>query len=251
MQTIKTQSLEGRLIVTLNRPRSLNAINQEMVDELNEVCAELEQTPRILILTGARTEKGGVFASGADIGQLIDRGRHDALRGINSHLFSRIAALPMPVIAAIDGYALGGGAELAYAADFRIATTRARIGNPEPSLGIIAAAGGLWRLTALVGEPLAKEMLLAGRVLTAQEAMDARLVNQVCEPDDLLPEANALAQRISSLDPLAVQLTKQLISAPASAHPQIDNLAQAVLFESEEKTKRMHEFLDRRKEGTK
>ena len=181
METLTAEHNGDRTIVRLNRPQTLNSIDQAMVDDLHEVCDQLEREPRILILTGTRTDKGGIFASGADISQLRDRRRHDALRGINSSIFARIAALPMPVIAAIDGYALGGGAELAYAADFRIATTRVKIGNPEPNLGIIAAAGACWRLVELVGEPVAKEILLAGRVLTADEALSIRLVGEVCE----------------------------------------------------------------------
>ncbi|MDJ1370210.1 enoyl-CoA hydratase/isomerase family protein [Gulosibacter molinativorax] len=246
MDSLIVEHGTDRTIVRLERPRTLNSIDQTMVDELHTVCAQLELEPRVLIVTGTRTERGGIFASGADISQLRDRRRHDALRGINSSIFARIAALPMPVIAAIDGYALGGGAELAYAADFRIATTRVKIGNPEPNLGIIAAAGGCWRLMELVGEPVAKEILLAGRVLSADEALSIRLVSEVCEPDELLDRANALADRISGFDPLAVQVTKQVIHAPRAAHPVIDNLAQALLFESPEKAQRMDDFIQKR-----
>src|SRR5690606_8184049 len=138
----------------------------------HDVCALAEREPRVLVLFGHSTPERGVFAAGADIAQLAQRRRADALRGINSGLFRRIAQLPMPAVAAVDGVALGGGAELAYAADFRIATPRARFGNPEPGLGIAAAAGAAWRLAELVGEPVAKEVLLAGRVLTAEEALD-------------------------------------------------------------------------------
>src|SRR5206468_4046908 len=108
----------------------------------------------------------------------------------------------MPVIAAIDGYALGGGAELAYAADLRVGTPRLRIGNPETSLGIIAAAGALWRLPRLVGEPLATELVLTGRILDGAEALAAGLVGSLHEPDDLLAAAHALADRIAANDPL-------------------------------------------------
>ncbi|WP_346655265.1 enoyl-CoA hydratase/isomerase family protein [Arthrobacter sp. 260] len=246
MSTLTVEQYGNRTIVRLNRPQTLNSIDQAMVDELHGVCDELEREPSILVLTGTRTERGGIFASGADISQLRDRRRHEALRGINSSIFARIAALPMPVIAAIDGYALGGGAELAYAADFRIATTRVKIGNPEPNLGIIAAAGACWRLVELVGEPVAKEILLAGRVLTADEALSIRLVTEVCEPEALIDRANALADRIGGFDPLAIQVTKTIIHAPRPAHPIIDNLAQALLFESPEKAQRMDDFLQKR-----
>lgn len=231
-----------RLHIRLDRPEVRNAIDRAMVDELHAVCAEIEREPRILILSGAP----GVFASGADIAELRDRTRADALAGINSRVFIRIAELPLPVIAVIDGWALGGGAELAYAADFRIASDTARIGNPEASLGILAAAGASWRLKELVGEPLAKEILLAGRVLTAEEALAVRLVTEVHPAAELDAAANALADRIAANDPLALRYTKAVFHAPRDAHPAVDELAQSVLFESEAKVERMTAFLEKR-----
>lgn len=230
--------------VVLNRPEVRNAIDQQMVDELHEVCGRLESEPKLLIISGA----GGTFASGADIRQLRERGRREALEGINTRIFQRIAALPMPVIAAVDGYALGGGAELAYAADFRIASTRAKFGNPEVGLGILAGAGATWRLLELVGEPVAKEVLLASRILTAEEALALRLVSEVHEPEALLPAADALADRILANDPTALMATKRVLAAPRAAHPQIDLDEQAELFESPAKFERMTAFLERKKE---
>ncbi|GAA1245723.1 enoyl-CoA hydratase [Microbacterium phyllosphaerae] len=234
-----------RIHIELDRPAVRNAIDEVMVAELHEVCADLERHPRTLILSGASTPERGVFASGADIGVLLGRGRDEALRGYNARIFSRIAELPMPVIAAVDGYAIGGGAELAYAADIRIASDRAVFGNPEAGLGIIAAAGGTWRLPKLVGAPLARQILLAGRRLTAQEALDAHLVASVHAPDELIDAAHGIADRIATQDPLAVQLTKRVLDAPESAHPLVDDLAQAILFESDAKRARMSAFLDR------
>ena len=244
--TLRVTEGTDRVAVQLDRPEVRNAIDSVMVDELHAVCAALERHPRILILSGTEAGGKGVFASGADIAQLRERRREDALAGINSGLFARIAALPMPVIAALDGYALGGGAELAYAADFRLGTPRLKIGQPEAGLGIMAAAGATWRLKELVGEPLAKEMLLAGRILDAEEALAARLVTALHEPEDLLPAAHALADRIGAGDPLAVRLTKSAFAAPRAAHPLIDNLAQSILFESDAKFERMQAFLDRK-----
>jgi enoyl-CoA hydratase len=241
--TLRIEELPDRWVVTLDRPEVRNAIDRAMVDELHEVCAALETAPRVLILTGAN----GVFAAGADIAQLRERRRDDALAGINSSLFVRIQRLPLPVIAAVDGYALGGGAELAYAADFRLATPAARFGNPEGGLGIMAAAGATWRLRELVGEPVAKEILLAGRMLGAAEALALRLVSELHEPDELVSAAHALADRIGSSDALALRLTKAAFHAPAAAHPLIDEVAQAVLFESAAKTERMTAFLERRR----
>jgi enoyl-CoA hydratase len=241
LETIRVMRLADRVVVQLNRPSVRNAINQQMVDELHGVCAELEVLPRILIIIGG----DGVFASGADIRELRERTSEDAAKGINTTLFIRIADLPMPVIAALDGYALGGGAELAYAADFRIATPRLKIGNPETGLGIVAPAGALWRLRELVGEPLAKEILLAGRVLDAAEALAARLVTRVAAAGELLDAANQLANEIAAKDPAATRATKALMRMPRGDHPAIDLAAQAVLFDSDEKRRRMTEFLER------
>jgi enoyl-CoA hydratase len=176
---------------------------------------------------------------------LRERRRDDALQGINSTIFVRIAKLPMPVIAALDGYCLGGGAELAYAADFRIGTPNVRIGNPETGLGILAAAGASWRLKELVGEPMAKQILLAGLVLGADEAHAANLITEIHDPAELLDAAHSLANRIGRQDPLAVRITKSVFHAPAEAHPLIDQLAQGILFESQAKFDRMQAFLDR------
>lgn len=238
---------EGHLVARMNRPEVRNAIDATMVAELHELCAYLETTPKILILTGCEVNGRGIFASGADIAQLRERRREDALRGINSQIFDRIHHLPMPVIAALDGYALGGGAELAYAADFRIGTPYLKMGQPETNLGIIAAAGALWRLKELVGEPVALEILMAGRILNAQEALDLRLVTELHEPSELLDAARTLADRIGAQDPLAVRITKRVFAAPRDAHPHIDELAQAILFESDAKFDRMQAFLDRKK----
>ena len=166
---------------------------------------------------------------------------------MNSQVFDRIHRLPMPVIAAIDGFALGGGAELAYAADFRIATPALKMGQPETGLGITAAAGAQWRLKELVGEPVALELLLAGRILDAQEALELKLVTELHEPDALLDAADALADRVAQQDPLAVRLSKRVFHLPREAHPHVDEIAQAALFESEAKFERMQAFLDRKK----
>lgn len=248
MAAILVTEHADRVHVALNRPEVRNAIDQTMVDELHALCAQLEESPKPLIISGGGggDNGGSVFASGADIAQLRERGREDALAGINTAIFSRVAALPMPVIAAIDGWALGGGAELAYACDFRIASTRAKIGNPEVGLGIIAGAGASWRLLELVGEPVAKEILMAGRVLDAAEALQLRLVSEIHEPDALLAAADALADRILSGDPAALMATKRVLAAPRAAHPAIDLEEQAVLFESPAKYERMSAFLAKR-----
>jgi enoyl-CoA hydratase len=231
-----------RVVATLNRPEKRNAIDQATVDALHALCEELEARPRTLILTGA----GGTFAAGADIAQLRERGAEDALRGINATAFIRVRELPMPVIAAVDGYALGGGAELAYAADIRIGSLSIRIGNPETGLGIIAAAGAAWRLPEIVGDARASELLLTGRVIEADEALAIGLISSVHASGDLLAAAHAIADRIAANDPLATQYTKRALRAPRERHPSIDGELQAELFESPEKQRRMTAFLEKR-----
>lgn len=233
---------DDRVVATLNRPHKRNAIDQATIDALHVLCAELEAIPRPLILTGA----DGVFAAGADIAELRERRAADALRGINAHAFIRLAELPMPVIAAIDGYALGGGAELAYAADIRIATPTLAIGNPETGLGILAAAGAGWRLKEIIGDARAIELLLTGRTVKADEAQRIGLVSAIHDATELLPAAHAIVDRIARNDRAATIATKRVFRAPRDRHPAVDLEAQAELFESPEKFRRMTDFLERR-----
>ncbi|MFJ6655873.1 enoyl-CoA hydratase/isomerase family protein [Streptomyces sp. NPDC091377] len=239
--TLRVEERDDRVVVTLHRPEARNAISAWMIAELHEVCERLERDPRLLLLIG----HGGVFAGGADIAELRERGRDEALRGINSRLFERVRRLPMPTLAAVDGWALGGGAELAYACDLRIAGPDAVFGNPEPGLGILAAAGACWRLPELVGESVAKQILLAGRRLDAREAYAAGLVLDVVAAGELLERAHAVLDRMARSSALALRLTKLVVDAPG-AHPVADDLAQAVLFEGQDKRERMTRFLERR-----
>ena len=206
-------------------------------------CAKgLERDPRPAIITGG---PDGVFAAGADIAQLRERGREAALAGINLTLFSRIRGLPMPTIAAVDGYALGGGAELSYACDLRIATPRTVFGQPEPRLGIIAGAGATYRLVRLVGESVAKQILLAGSHISAQRALELGLVVSVVEPAQLLAAARDIAVQMLRNSAIALRMTKLAVDAAPEAHPQIDLAIQAMLFEDSEKYRRMGEFLSK------
>ncbi|MDI3406748.1 enoyl-CoA hydratase/isomerase family protein [Streptomyces cavernicola] len=240
-ETLLVEERADRVVVTLHRPEARNAISGRMIDELHAVCEELERNPRLLLLTG----HGGVFAGGADIAELLARGRDDALRGINSRLFERVRRLPMPTVAAVDGWALGGGAELSYACDIRVAGPDAVFGNPEPGLGILAAAGASWRLPELVGESVAKQVLLAGRTLDAAAALATGLVMDVVPADELTERAHALLDRMARSSATALRLTKLVVDAPG-AHPVADDLAQAVLFEGQDKRERMTRFLSKR-----
>lgn len=231
--------------VTLNRPDSRNSIDQALVSELHRVCELLEDEPRVLILTGLTEPDRGVFASGADLRQMIKRTCDDGLKGINSTVFQRIQNLPMPVIAAIDGWALGGGLELALAADIRIASDRAKFGQPETGLGLVAAAGAAWRLKELMGEGQAAQLVFTGEIISAPRAHELGLVNSVVPADDLADSAITLANTIAEKDPRATRLMKTVLKAPREAHPVIDNMAQAIAFESEGKNDRIGAFLNK------
>ncbi len=239
-ETLLVEQREDRVVVTLHRPEARNAISGRMITELHRVCEDLEREPKLMLLTG----HGGVFAGGADIAELRRRGRDDALRRINSRLFERMRRLPLPTVAAVDGWALGGGAELAYACDIRIAGPHAVFGNPEPGLGILAGAGACWRLKELVGESVAKQVLLAGRTLDAAAALTCGLVMDVVPAERLTAEAHALLDRMARSSALALRLTK-LVTDAQGAHPVADDLAQAVLFESRDKAERMTRFLEK------
>ncbi len=240
--TLRVQEDDTRVLVQLHRPQSRNAINAAMIEELHSVCAELERYPRFLVISGA----GADFAAGADIFELRGRGREEALAGINRSLFDRIARLSLPTIAAVEGNALGGGAELTYACDLRVAGASARFGNPEPGLGIIAAAGASYRLADLVGKSVAKQVLLGGRILDADAAYRHGLVAEVVAEGAALSAAVALVDRMAKLSQLALRLSKCAVDAEGP-HPALDDLAQAVLFEGEDKRDRMTRFLEKRK----
>jgi enoyl-CoA hydratase/carnithine racemase len=242
-ETLDVRGDDRRTVVRLARPAQRNAINAAMIDELHAVCGELERRPRLLVLTGG---EDGDFAAGADIAELRERMRDEALAGINLRLFERVRALPLPTLAAIDGPALGGGAELAYACDLRIATARSSFGQPEVRLGIMAAAGGCFRLAELIGEARAKELLFTGRRISAQEALAIGLVSRVVEPSALAATAAELCDEMAKAPATALRITKLAVDAPRGAHPAVDLVGQAVLFETDEKRERMDAFLARR-----
>ncbi|MEV4124280.1 enoyl-CoA hydratase/isomerase family protein [Nocardia sp. NPDC049707] len=229
------------MVVALHRPQQRNAIDAQMIAELHAVCARLEKTPKPLLLTGT----GEHFAGGADIRQLRDRGADDALAGINRTLFDRVARLPQPTVAAVSGYALGGGAELAYACDIRIAAETAVFANPEPTLGIIAAAGATYRLAELVGASIAKQVLLAGARIDAATALRCGLVMDVVPAGEHVAAAHALLDRITRSSPLALRLTKLIADAPGT-QPFVADIAQAVLFDTADKHDRMTAFLEKK-----
>ena len=248
-RSIRLETREGIAVVTIDRPQARNAISLEVVNEMRAALDLVARDPlaRALILTGAGP---AVFASGADIRELRRRGATDALRGINSSLFLDVERFPLPTLAAVNGYALGGGCELAMACDLRIASETARFGQPEVGLGIIPAAGATYRLPRLIGSGRAHEMILTGRILDASEALAIGLVNRVVPGDRLLDEARSTAALMARKGPLAVRAAKLALQAalfgPDAGHA-AERLAQAVLFESEDKREGMTAFLEGRR----
>jgi enoyl-CoA hydratase len=240
---------DGVAILTLQRPEKRNAIGLAMVREMHDALGRLERDPRAgaLVITGAG---GKVFAAGADIAELRERTADDAARGINQALFTRIENLPLPSVAAVCGYALGGGCELALACDLRVAGTSARFGQPETGLGILPGAGGTQRLPRLIGLGRAKEIILTGRMVDAVEAERIGLVNRVVEDALVAEEARALAALMASKGRAAQSLAKAALNAGSrsgsAAGMAFEVAAQGVLFESEDKRARMTAFLEKR-----
>ena len=247
-QTLAVARDNGLVTVTLNRPEVRNAIDLQMVREIHHLLDALSEENElgVLVLTGAG---GKAFAAGADIAQLRERDRDDALRGINSGLFTRLEDFPWPTIAAIEGFALGGGCELAMALDIRVASESSRLGQPEVGLGIIPGAGATRRLPRLVGLGRAKELIFTGEIITAREAHAIGLVNRVVPDGKALEEAQNLAWRILKQDPLALRIAKTLLNTYGrdGAGSAMEQLGQAVTFESESKRARMDAFLARKK----
>jgi enoyl-CoA hydratase len=246
--TIERDGAVGTL--TLNRPEKRNALNLALVRRLEAALEELsaDASIRAIVLTGAGDK---AFVAGADIAELRERGAEESLQGINARLFRRVEEHAWPVIAAIRGWTLGGGLELAMACDVRIAGESSKFGQPELNLGILPAAGGLHRLPALVGMGVAKDVVMTGRILDAREALAFGLVSRVVPDDQVLPAALEAAKACAGMAPMALRLAKTLMNAQFRVRPDtafaLDTAAQAVLFESEEKRARMTAFLEKKK----
>jgi len=198
--------------ITINRPDKLNALNSEVIHELHQALRLLETTKetRVLILTGQGQK---AFVAGADIAELDDMTPWQAVSFVEDgqHLMARLEASRLPVIAAINGFALGGGCELALAADIRYASNKARFGLPETKLGLIPGFGGTQRLPRLVGKGKALELILGAEMIKADEALHIGLVDRVVEPDELLNVVQSLAETIASRSPAAVALAKRAV----------------------------------------
>ncbi|MCB0196912.1 MAG: enoyl-CoA hydratase/isomerase family protein [Anaerolineae bacterium] len=202
---------EGRVgIVQLNRPKALNALSTPLMLEVNEAFADFDADDSIgcLVLTGSDK----AFAAGADIKQMAEASVVEQLNMVFLDLWDRLQSITKPIIAAVSGWCLGGGCELAMVCDMIVASETARFGQPEINLGIIPGAGGTQRLTRAVGKAIAMEMVLANRTLTAEEALGFNLINKVAPADQYLDEAIKLAAEIASKSPVAVRIGKEAVN---------------------------------------
>jgi enoyl-CoA hydratase len=249
-ETLIVEQDEGVTLIRLNRPQALNALSSDLWRDLTAAldAAEADDAVRCVVLTGS--EKA--FAAGADIKEMQPKSYADMFK---ENFFAagaaRIEAFRKPIIAAVAGYALGGGCELAMLCDFIIAAENARFGQPEINLGVAPGIGGTQRLTRFVGKSKAMEMILTARMMDAAEAERSGLVSRVVPLDQLVPEAMAAAKKIASLSPLAVMMNKEMVEAAYET-----TLSQGVVFERrlfhslfafDDQKEGMSAFVDKRK----
>ncbi|WP_254119044.1 enoyl-CoA hydratase/isomerase family protein [Bacillus sp. FJAT-29790] len=248
-QYIKTDIADRIGTITINRPEVRNALN---LDTLKEIEAALDDWRNnndvlVVIFTGSGEKS---FAAGADIAQLQKRTMLEALQPNMTAVYRKIEEYEKATIASINGFALGGGLELALACDIRIASTNAKLGLPELNLAIIPGAGGTQRLTRLVGKGKAIEMILTGDILTAQKAEEIGLISKAVPFDELMTEAKMMAAKILKKGPLAVRLAKIVIHQGADLDMGtallLEKFAQTILMGSEDKNEGTQAFLEKR-----
>ena len=242
-------------VITISRERALNALNSAVLDELNATLAAVDlDTVRCLILTGAGEKS---FVAGADIGEMstLTKAEGEAFGKKGNDVFRKLETFPIPVIAAINGFALGGGCEISMSCDIRICSENAVFGQPEVGLGITPGFGGTQRLARLVGPGMAKQMIYSARNIKSAEALRIGLVNAVYAPEELMPAAEKLAATIAKNAPIAVRNCKKAINDGLEA-----DMDQAIVieeklfgdcFESEDQKYGMAFFLDKNKEKVK
>ena len=208
---LKVERNEGITVMKISAPKSLNALNSTILKEIDDFIGSLDATTRVLIITGDGEKS---FVAGADISEMahLDEPQGFEFGRLGAQVFRRIETLPIPVIAAVNGFALGGGCELAMSCDIRIASNKAKFGQPEVGLGIIPGFSGTYRLPKLIGQGYAKEMIYTGKVIRADEALRIGLVNAVYEPEELMDKAMEMAQMMLKNAPVAISLAKQSIN---------------------------------------
>ena len=236
-------------VVTLNRPKVLNALSPELIGEVTAALAEMgrKESVRAVVLTGGPR----VFAAGADIGDMAERGPVDQLQRDQTGRWAAISALTKPLLAAVNGYALGGGCELALMCDLIVAGDSARFGQPEINLGIIAGAGGTQRWPRTAGKYVAMEVNLTGQAITAQRAYQLGLVNRVVPAEMTIEVAKRMARTIAEKPPLAARLVKesvnQALETPLQQGLAVERRNFYFLFATEDQKEGMRAFLEKRR----
>lgn len=251
LTTLEFQITENRADITINRPQSLNALNSTVFKEFNAVLDEIEKNDSIrsIIITG----NGKAFVAGADIAEMSDMNPQQAeiFAKTGHDTFNRIANLRVPVIAAINGFALGGGCEFAMACDIRIANTFAKFGQPEVNLGLIPGYCGTQRLSRIIGLSNALHLLLTADMIDANEALRLGLVQKVTSPEELMDEARKIASKIASKGKIAVQKAKEVtvkgyfMNFNEASKLEIKEFGS--LFKNGESNEGMQAFLEKRK----
>lgn len=236
-------------IIKINRQEVRNALDAYTVEEIREALNELrtDEIVQVVVFTGAGEKS---FAAGADIAALKERTMLEALLPGMQGLYSEIENFEKPTIAAINGYALGGGCELAMSCDLRIAANHSKLGLPELNLAIIPGAGGTQRMTRLIGRGKAKELIFTGEIINAEEAKEIGLVNKTVPIADLMNAVKELANKMIKKGPLALQLAKVAINTGSEADLRtglvVEKLAQTILFATEDKNEGVSAFLEKR-----
>ena len=249
-ELLSVEKGNGILTITLDNPKTLNALDSKMLSEIEEVFVQAREdaSVRAVILTGS----GKSFVAGADIKAMSTMSAEEAkiFGAKGARVFRMIEVLPKPVIAAVNGFALGGGCELAMACDIRVASTKAKFGQPEVGLGITPGFSGTQRLPRIVGIGKAKELIFSGNIISAEEAQKIGLVEQVVEPEELLHTAQVLAEKIVSNGSVAVSLSKQAINdglqMDIDRGIDMEVALFALCFSTEDQKEGMSAFLEKR-----
>ncbi len=247
---LKVERNEGITVMKISAPKSLNALNSTILKEIDDFIGSLDATTRVLIVTGDGEKS---FVAGADISEMahLDEPQGFEFGRLGAQVFRRIETLPIPVIAAVNGFALGGGCELAMSCDIRIASNKAKFGQPEVGLGIIPGFSGTYRLPKLIGQGYAKEMIYTGKVIRADEALRIGLVNAVYEPEELMDKAMEMAQMMFKNAPVAISLAKQSINEgydlDADGAIGLENKLFGKCFATSDQKEGMDAFLNKRK----
>ena len=251
MAYIQVEVESGVAVLTIDRPKALNALNSQVLSELEEAIDALDlETVRCLIVTGAGEKS---FVAGADIGEMsgLTKAEGEAFGRLGNRVFRKLETLPIPTVAAVNGFALGGGNELAMSCDIRICSENAVFGQPETGLGITPGFGGTQRLARLVGPGMAKQLLYTAKNIKAPEALRIGLVNAVYPPEELMPQARKLAAAIAANAPIAVRASKLALDTgleqPMDEAVETEAKLFGSCFETQDQIEGMRAFLKKEK----